>query len=86
MECEVSSARKKSAILKAEREADSAQQQLVMLRYHNDLIRAAVDVMIDIYTELIDSAKAVCQSPTAETIERLQYAVSKLEDAEHIER
>jgi len=82
----VSSARKKSAILKAEREADSAQQQLVMLRYHNDLIRAAVDVMIDIYTELIDSAKAVCQSPTAETIERLQYAVSKLEDAEHIER
>lgn len=82
----MSSARKKSAILKAEREADSAQQQLVMLRYHNDLIRAAVDVMIDIYTELIDSAKAVCQSPTAETIERLQYAVSKLEDAEHIER
>ena len=82
----MSSARKKSAILKAEREADSAQQQLVMLRYHHDLIRAAVDVMIDIYTELIDSAKAVCQSPTAETIERLQYAVSKLEDAEHIER
>ena len=82
----MSSARKKSAILKAEREADSAQQQLVMLRHHNDLIRAAVDVMIDIYTELIDSAKAVCQSPTAETIERLQYAVSKLEDAEHIER
>lgn len=82
----MSSARKKSAILKAEREADSAQQQLVMLRYHNDLIRAAVDVMIDIYTELIDSAKAVCQSPTAETIERLQYVVSKLEDAEHIER
>lgn len=71
----MSSARKKSAILKAEREADSVQQQLVMLRYHNDLIRAAVDVMIDIYTELIDSAKAVCQSPTAETIERLRSAV-----------